>query len=436
MRALCFLWLALTMVAPAETLVEVWFETVPTGAEIYLMHKPSYAQNQNRGVPRPDGYSGQDHSLFLKPGDFPTGTVLVEFRKVGYRPTQRSFTLASSFRNPQPGRRLRLPVQGVIELEPISQEGPPYWLVGGGAAGALLVLVAGLLLRRGRETRFEEWVQSQVVPDLSGQDPMLGKRVGRYWLLEKLGRGGMATVYRARYEEGEVALKLIKEEAAAEKDFQARFQREMGITGRLNHPHIVKVYDYGQEGSRHYIALELIPGQDLGHRIPAGGMGPQEAFKYLKPLFEAVTFAHAQGVVHRDLKPSNILIDAQGRVKVTDFGLARADTSQTLTATDQPLGTPAYMAPEQIEGKAATASIDQYQLGVIAYEVLSGRRPFHSDTTYGMFSQHLKAAPDALSSDELSRVVLRMMEKTPEARFGGVEEAWVALAEALEKLSP
>ncbi len=263
-------------------------------------------------------------------------------------------------------------------------------------------------------------------------DPYLGKRFGSFVLSERLGVGGMGFVYRAEGPDGPVALKVIRPEFSQEGEFRDRFWREISLAGKLNHRGIVKLFSCDVQDGLLYYTMELVSGRGLSELIPSSGMSVARALELFLPALEALEQAHKAGIVHRDLKPSNILVDDSGRVVLMDFGLAKSPDSPPLTATGTALGTPAYMAPEQIMGRLDKRS-DQYAMGIILYELLCGRRPF-LESDMSVIWKHVSEevpAPRSLREDlpaELESVMLRMLAKDPEDRFADLEEARTALA--------
>jgi serine/threonine protein kinase len=234
-------------------------------------------------------------------------------------------------------------------------------------------------------------------------------------ILELLGKGGMGAVYKARQPHLDrfVALKILPPEAARDPAFAERFAREGRALAKLNHPNIVGVHDFGQQGELYYLVMEYIDGVNLRQAMRAGQLTPEEALRIVPQLCDALQFAHDEGVVHRDIKPENILLDRRGRVKVADFGLAKllgqSAGDVSLTGTQQVMGTLHYMAPEQLAGaRAVDHRADIYSLGVTFYEMLTGELPL------GRFPppSH-KAAVDA----RLDHVVLRTLEHEPADRY-------------------
>jgi tRNA A-37 threonylcarbamoyl transferase component Bud32 len=249
----------------------------------------------------------------------------------------------------------------------------------------------------------------------------LAKQFPQLEILELLGQGGMGAVYKARQKQLDrvVALKILPPEVGQEKAFAERFMREARSMAKLHNPGIVSVFDFGQTKENvYYFIMEFVDGTDLRHVIQAGGLSPKEALALVPQICEALQFAHEEGIVHRDIKPENILIDKKGRVKISDFGLAKLldkpATANTLTAAGHTMGTPHYMAPEQIEHPGQVDHrADIYSLGVVFYEMLTGELPI------GKFAPpSQKVQVDV----RLDNVVLRTLEKEPELRYQHASE--------------
>ena len=206
---------------------------------------------------------------------------------------------------------------------------------------------------------------------------------GRYRLIELLGQGGMATIYRAHdvQLDRDVAVKLLRAEYGRDPDFLARFRQEAQNVAQLNHPNVVDVYDYGQDANGPFIVMELVDGEDLASILRrTGPLPPRQAARIAAEVAEALAAAHARGIVHRDVKPGNILISSDGRVMVTDFGIARAIAEAQVTLPGTTLGSVHYFSPEQARGEPASEASDIYALGIVLYEMLAGRRPWEGDT--------------------------------------------------------
>src|SRR5436853_5859941 len=254
--------------------------------------------------------------------------------------------------------------------------------------------------------------------------------------MRKLGAGGMADVYLAEDQElgRRVAIKILNGRHANDDQFIERFGREAKNAAALNHPNIVSIYDRGEAEDTYYIAMEYLDGRTLKELIVGRGAAPVNvAIEYARQILSALRFAHRHGIVHRDIKPHNVLVDGEGRVKVTDFGIARAGTSQ-MTETGSIVGTAQYLSPEQARGAPVDPRSDLYSLGVVLYEMLTGKVPFTGDTPVEIAMKHLSQVPKPPSewrSDvphDLDAVVMRALAKDPEQRYGSAEEMDADLA--------
>lgn len=257
----------------------------------------------------------------------------------------------------------------------------------------------------------------------------VGETFGEYVLVDVLGRGGMAAVYAARRRGEEVALKRPLPQYLEDAHFLERFLREAEIGATLHHPNIVRVFERGEVQGVPYLTMELVAGETLATWLRRQPLPPPRRVAALvRDIAQALDYAHLKGVVHRDLKPSNVMVLPDGRAKVMDYGIARARRFDGLTATGEFLGTPDYMAPEIIDGRGSTPASDLYALGVIFYELLTGRRPFSADTPYTTLRRHCTEAPQtprSLRADipvELEALVLQLLAKEPEQRPAGAEE--------------
>ncbi|MBM3463827.1 MAG: serine/threonine protein kinase [Armatimonadetes bacterium] len=261
-----------------------------------------------------------------------------------------------------------------------------------------------------------------------GGDPLLGRTLGKYRLVQRLGAGGMASVYRATPTGGglPVAVKVMRPEMSAAPVLRERFEREARVGSELRHPGIVRVLEWGEDGGALYLAMDLIPGNTLRQRLNGGALPLDEAVGILIALMEAMSHAHQNGCLHRDLKPGNVMITPGQSVRILDFGLVTRHDFVTLTRTGQVMGTVGYGAPEQLAGKSGDARSDQYALGVIGYEMLTGKQPFKGNVR-GLLDA--AAEPDPITAlraevpAAVADVVKRMMARDPGRRFGDLGEA-------------
>jgi eukaryotic-like serine/threonine-protein kinase len=266
---------------------------------------------------------------------------------------------------------------------------------------------------------------------------------GRYRVVRRLGSGGMANVYLA--EDGElgrqVAIKILNDRHAADDQFVERFRREAKNAAGLSHPNIVQIYDRGEAEGTYYIAMEYLEGQTLKELAAVRGpLSIREAIAYARQILAALRFAHRKGIVHRDIKPHNALIDDDGRVKVTDFGIARAGPASQMTEAGSIIGTAQYLSPEQARGGAIDQRSDLYSVGVVLYELLTGTVPFTGDTPVEIAMKHLSSVPEPPSARRpevprpLDQVVLRALAKDPDERYASAEEMDAELARVAEGL--
>ncbi|MBX3086018.1 MAG: SUMF1/EgtB/PvdO family nonheme iron enzyme [Anaerolineae bacterium] len=229
---------------------------------------------------------------------------------------------------------------------------------------------------------------------------LIGQMLGQYQLTSILGEGGMATVYRAHQPsmKRDVAIKVIESKLARNSEFVKRFEREAQTVANLDHPHILKVFDFGQQGDLIYLAMELKTGGTLAKYNADQLLSPERVAVLVTQIASALDYAHKRGVIHRDLKPQNVLLDEEGNAFLTDFGIAKLMQQDytSLTQLGASMGTPAYMSPEQWQGSALDARSDLYALGVMVYETLAGKLPFSADTPASMMFAHLQQKPPSI----------------------------------------
>ncbi|MFQ3536649.1 MAG: protein kinase [Aggregatilineales bacterium] len=276
------------------------------------------------------------------------------------------------------------------------------------------------------------------MPDLSGQT------LGKYQILERLGRGGMATVYRA-YQSGMdrmVAVKVLHPQYTDDPSFVERFKREACSVGVLRHPNIVQVIDFDVQDGHYYMVMEYVETESLKNRLQQlGGLPVREALSIVRKLADALAYAHAHGILHRDVKPANVLMSKSGEPILTDFGIAKLMDLTGLTASGAAIGTPAYMSPEAGRGDQVDERSDVYSLGVMLYEMLSGHLPFDADTPYAVILKHINEPPPPLGQrvphlpEVVERIVIKALEKDKSRRYQSAAEMRDALLSAEQELS-
>jgi serine/threonine-protein kinase len=254
---------------------------------------------------------------------------------------------------------------------------------------------------------------------------------GRYEIIEELGKGGMGKVYRVedRKIKEEVALKLIKPEIASDKKTIERFSNELKIARKIRHKNVCGMYDLDEKNGTYYITMEYVPGEDLKSFIRRSGqLAVGTTIKIAKQACEGLSEAHRLGVIHRDLKPQNVMIDKDGNARIMDFGIARSLKAKGITGVGVMIGTPEYMSPEQVEGKEVDQRSDIYSLGVILYEMVTGRVPFEGDTPFTIGVKHKSEVPrnpkelNSQTPDDLCSVILKCLDKEKDKRYQSVGE--------------
>jgi len=277
---------------------------------------------------------------------------------------------------------------------------------------------------------------------------LVGSNVGKYRVVGRLGRGGMAEVYKA-YQPGldrYVGIKVLHAHLVDDSDFIGRFEREALAIGKLRHPNIVQALDFDREGETYFMAMEYIDGPTLKDEIKARKAADkpfklEEISRIFTALGSAIDYAHKRGMVHRDIKPANVMINQEGQVVLTDFGIARIMGATQYTQTGALSGTPAYMSPEQGQGERGDKRSDIYSLGVMLYEMITGIVPYDADTPFAVIMKHISEPlplPSKINPDvpeTVERVVLKAMSKNPDDRYQSGQEMAIALRTAVG-LSP
>lgn len=274
---------------------------------------------------------------------------------------------------------------------------------------------------------------------------MSKRMIGPFELGAKVGAGGMGVVYRAVYTKTGMpcAIKVLSPDVNDSPQVQQRFEREIAILKKLQHPHIVRYYGGGKVGSQRFYAMELVEGGSLEAHLKQHKKLPwEEVLIFSRQIAEALEHAHTAGVIHRDLKPANLLIDRHGKIKLTDFGIARDTTATALTAAGKTVGTYAYMAPEQIRGKPPVdRRTDLYALGCVMFEMLTGETPFDGDNAGELLVKHLQEEPIRVTSLEpdvpiwLEDLIFRLLEKDPDNRIFDALALQMAIDDVRDKVS-
>ena len=313
----------------------------------------------------------------------------------------------------------------------------PFFILAGG-----LAVGGGLAWNRARKNAAYERKRELLIAQADLSDPLINTTLDRYLIVQKLGQGGMATVYKGVPKDSldtkeQVAIKVVKKEFADNEEFRDRFKREVQVSKKLSHPNIVRVDDWGDQDGLLYMVLEYVDGKTMDDLIPRGGWSLEEGLPNLLPIINGLIVAHDNNIVHRDLKPENIMVTKSGVPKIMDFGLARTNrVSSKLTKTGSAMGTPAYISPEQIRGITPRPAMDQYSLGIMMYEMFTGRLPFDAEGLEPLMMAHFTETPPtplewkSSMNPVLAELILRMLEKTPELRF----ESLKVVKEGLEHI--
>lgn len=434
---------AMAMCVPLQA-VYGWMRAPAPGGQVYVITRPSGAKvtvisHPDTGVltlgaaPAQPRFAGQTPGpLHLSLRDFP---CTVRISLWGYDDKVELVGAGAIT-----AEKSRYPERGAIDLHPrypvvapllyAMRDFPFAWL-----AAALLLAYARVVGAERHRLRRERQAQNLLaLGDLSEGVPL-----GPYRLGKLLGVGGMARVFRARREGdddwGEVlALKVLSPSASSDGDFRERFKREVNVSRALDHPHIGHILDWGETEGHIYIAMELVEGRTLADVARERRLPVKEAVPLIRQVADALRYAHGQGVIHRDVKPANIMVTPQGKAVLMDFGIARRRDLPVLTGVGQAMGTPAYIAPEQLQGGRADWRADLYALGLMAYEMLAGKHPYEGATGMALLNCHVQADPEPLrrvcpeAPEALEELVRRMVAKDPVARAETPDDIAAALA--------
>ena len=283
---------------------------------------------------------------------------------------------------------------------------------------------------------------------------MIGQTISHYKIIEKIGQGGMGVVYRAEDTNlsRDVAIKVLPEQFTKDPQRLARFEREAKLLASLNHPNIAAIYGFEEADDVRFLAMELVPGETLAERVSKGPVPVEEALEVCRQIAEGVDAAHEKGVIHRDLKPANVKVTPEGKVKILDFGLAKAfegetpvtDISQSPTLTEEMtragviMGTAAYMSPEQAKGKEVNKQADIFSFGAILYELLTGKRAFQGETITETLAKILEGEPDWKVVPEsvpsrIRELIEDCLEKAPDKRLRDIGNAQIQINRALKE---
>ena len=264
---------------------------------------------------------------------------------------------------------------------------------------------------------------------------------GRYEILEEIGKGGMAYVYKARchFLNRLVAIKVLKEELRDDKEFVHRFNTEAQAAARISNPHVVSIYDVGFENGLYYIVMEYVDGITLKEYIAEKGVLPwRQAAEFAAQICEGLSAAHKKSVIHRDIKPQNIIMTEGGVLKVTDFGIARATTQATQSTSSSTIGTVHYLSPEQARGGYTNERTDIYSLGVVLYEMLTGRLPFNDNTAVAIAIKHIQEKPvlPRILNNEIPEsmeyIVMKALNKEQNLRYASADAFLADLNKAIK----
>ena len=415
----------LSLAAAADSPANFVIETYPPGAQIF-----DYGSKYLGRSGEPIRLSPGNHTLTLRLANH----------------EEKSFTIGGldigKGRYPESGRLTLRPLTYVQAAKNTLKYRWKFLLSG----TLLLGFTATWGLRYVRRQKHQQRLLDSLVDQSQAEvRSMISHQVGSYRILSHLGKGGMADVYLGVPKDSldskaAVAIKLINKELRDQTEFVDRFQREIVVSQGLAHPGIVEVLEWGWHGDRLYLVMELVEGRQLREVLPELTNDTERSMEFLSQLMKAVEYAHQRGVAHRDLKPENVMVTTGDRIKIMDFGLARAVDSRTLTQVGSTLGTPKYMAPEMISASSGDDRADQYALGVMAYEILVGQLPFDSDELLYLLYCHANQEPPRPSSvrpslpEAVDDVLLRMLRKGPRERFRDVEEARMALLAAVQTI--
>lgn len=403
--------LSLPLAAQEKDTIQIVLNTRPAAAEVY-----SADGSQRLTASAQEGFSYDRHRLRV--GQVQLTHLRLQIRRKGYRSHLESIPSEVLLAAPRAGTVVWPPGDASIGLVATRATWTPA------SAWLLLVLPAGLFFWLRRSPRSAPSPLSRQPESLaSAWELSPGQVVGDYKILDRLGEGVSAVVYKVEGPAGDwLALKLLKPGEMRGQDNLARFRREMKALTRLRHPNIPFLLDFGEYRGMVYLVMEWLSGTTLRERLSGQPVAAPQALEWVIQLARALESAHRLGILHRDLKPDNVILAPDGRVCLTDFGLARADDSTTLTVEGTLLGTPAYMAPEIVEGQGASEASDQYALGCLAVELLSGTPPYSGESPLAVALQHVHGPLPSCErlpglNPEQVQWILTLLAKSPGERY-------------------
>ena len=422
-RILCTvaLWAVLSSLGAAESgSFTIQLKTEPTGADVYLMTSSSQGEGKFLGT--------SDQELPIERSFLAgRGSLDLKIRKDGFHEViynMKTLAIVDGAKLPV-GEPVRLPSKGGVVS---------FKVVG---SGLLLSVVMALGFRRFRASAGNSSSNSPQEGSLVSMDPMVGLTICGYKIQKLVAKGGMGSLYIADSADTkglQAAVKVV-DLHGRDADMRERFFRELAVASKLHHPSVVRTWDYAMLEDRFLaIVMEWLPGAPLSEKMKGNVLHPKDCLQLLTPVFEGLDFLHGQGIAHRDIKPDNIFVLPNDECKIIDFGLAKDSKQDSLTQTGMLLGTPRYMAPETVKGgDGVFGAADQYALGLIIYEMVTGRAPFSADEGMQLLLQHMEKDPtlackvNAKVPEGFADVIGRMIHRDPSQRFPTMSEALGAL---------
>lgn len=406
----------------AATPVVFTLETQPTGAEVYLLT----SSTKNKGL-----YLGRSDQPIAIEERYLKGRASLDLRLelADHHPVTHNLKVLAITEG------AKLPSNGPIHLPLKSQPGLTYGPI------AIVGLFLSVAVFLGRRRSGAVVVEPESIEISDSMDPLIGKKICSYKIEKAVDKGGMGTVYRASSKGQDRKLAAIKviDLAGRSEELKKRFFRELAVASKLHHPAIVQTWDYELVEDRFLaIAMEFLDGAPLSRTVIPGSIKPQALLDIIRPVFDGLDYMHSKGIAHRDIKPQNIFVLKDKSCKIIDFGLARDDHQEALTQPGMLVGTPRYMAPEQIS-KACPVDqqADQYALGLIIFEFVVGRAPFLTEDPRELLLAHISCDPSMAHEvnesipDSFSQALAKMYARDPRDRYESVKAALLALEKSL-----